>query len=260
MTKQNIDIFYSLPEVWDFCLKKLYSKREYLAGFEQVMKKLGIKKKSSLILDAGCGSGFPAVDLIKRGYRVIGIDKSSEMVRQTKINAEKQRLSIQAYNTMWSELDKEFDQIFDFVYCRGNSLIYAASWEQNWIVPKRSHEEIVKAIKNFYQALKPNGKLYIDITKRDERPYKKPIGIVQTVHGPVEITWEMGHDRKNAIRTWISHLRFLKLHTIRSYASHSYLLPHDELIKIFRATGFKKIDRYVSVRGEKNYDVFIAYK
>ncbi len=253
------DIFYSLPEIWDFCLEEIYDKGAYVAGLEELLQQRGITKQS-LILDAGCGSGFPSIDLTERGYRIVVIDKSSEMVRQVQLNAAARKLSVEAYNTMWSNLSKQFGPIFDFVYCRGNSLVYAASWEQNWIVPKRSEEEIMKAIENFYAVLKPGGLVYIDITNKDEKPYKHSIGTVETKEGPVEITWQMEHDLKTRVRTWTSTLKIIKTGYAKEYKSYSYLLPHNELVQSLNKAGFKKVEEYVPVKGEKNYSVFIALK
>lgn len=253
------DTFYSLPEVWDFCLEKIYDKPLYVQELLEILDKYKITKKS-LILDAGCGSGFPTLNLIEKGYRVIGTDKSSEMVRQIQINAHKRDISIEAYYIMWSELSKRFDSIFDFAYCRGNSLVYAASWEQNWIVPDRSREEIRKAIRNFYDVLKPGGAFYIDLTNKNEKPHKEKLGVVETQHGPIDITWEIERDMKNKVRTWTITLKFLTSGLEKIYPSYSYLLSGDELINFFQTAGFNKIDQYVPVKGEGNYDVFIAQK
>ncbi|MBI3627366.1 MAG: class I SAM-dependent methyltransferase [Candidatus Sungbacteria bacterium] len=252
------DIFYSLPEVWDFCLEKIYDKKEYIDGLIELFKKEGISKKS-LILDAGCGSGFPSIDLIERGYRVIGTDKSSEMVRQVQLNAAKRKVSIEAYNTMWANLAKQFGPVFDFVYCRGNSLVYAASWEQNWIVPGRSREEIERAIQNFYAVLKPGGKLYVDVTNKDEKPHKENIGIVKTKEGEVEIVWEIEHDANAKVRTWTIALRFLDSGLRKAYPSYSYLLSHTELVDYFEKARLKDI-KEIKINGEKNYNVFLGTK
>ncbi len=260
MGKNNLaDVFYTLPEVWDFCLTKIYDRQEYLTGFTGLMIKLGIKKES-LILDAGCGSGFLTLDLIKNGYRIVGADKSDEMIRQIRINAKKMGVSIEAYNVMWSELSKRFDSIFDMVYCKGNSLVYAASWERNWIKPERSFEEILNAINNFYGVLKDGGYLYVDITSHLEKEHDESIGTVETKDGPVEIDWKIRHDGKNMVRTWTLSLKFLNTGLTRVYPSYSYLLPHDELAGIMEKAGFSSVKRRVKVRGEKNYDVFVAKK
>lgn len=240
-------------------MEKIYDKKQYVDGLCGLLEKRGINKQS-LVLDAGCGSGFPSIDLIELGYRVIGTDKSSEMVRQVQLNAEKRKVSIEAYNIMWANLSKQFGPIFDFVYCRGNSLVYAASWEQNWIVPARSEEEIFKAIQNFYKVLKPTGQVYIDITNKNEKPHHTSIGTVDTKERPVEITWEIQHDAVNKVRTWIITLEFLETGKEKIYSSFSYLLPHDKLVNFFKKVGFRNVDQYVEVEGEPNYNVFVAQK
>src|SRR3989338_6368153 len=224
------------------------------------MKRLGIKKKSK-ILDAGCGSGFLTLDLIERGYKVVGTDKSSEMVRQIRLNAKKRDLSVEAYHVMWADIAKHFGtNKFDLVYCRGNSLVYAASWEQNWIVPARSREEIKKAIDNFYRTLVPGGHLYLDVTNHEEKPHEEDLGIVETPQGPIQITWRIDHDKRHKIRTWTLRLLSKKTADARSYPSYSYLFSLEELAQFLRLAGFKKIDVGVKVNGEQNYDVFIARK
>lgn len=257
--KKLSDVFYTLPEIWDFCLQKIYNREEYVLGFVKLLKELGINKKS-LILDAGCGSGFLTLDLIKKGYHIIGTDKSDEMIRQIKINAKKSGVSIEAYNVMWSELSKKFDPVFDIVYCRGNSLVYAASWERNWIVPIRSFEEIKKAVENFHRVLKAGGYLYVDITSHKEKEHMESIGKIETKYGPVEILWKIEHDSKNFIREWTVTVNFLKTGKTKKYPSYSYLLPHQDLVKLLKDSGFKKIKENVKVGGEKNYDVFISQK
>lgn len=257
--KDETNIFYSIPEVWDFSLENIYDKKEYVDGLIKILDKAGVTEKS-LILDAGCGSGFPTLDLIERGYRVVGSDKSSEMVRQIKLNAEKRGVNIEARHVMWADLSKKFDPIFDYVYCRGNSLIYAASWEQNWIVPDRSKEEIEKALKNFATVLKLKGILYVDFPRRDEKPYEKIIGLVRTDYGEIEMKWKVDHDYKSKIRTWTVILKFLETGEIKEYPSYAYWISNEEIVKFLSDAGFKKIEENVKVDGENNYSVYIAHK
>ena len=252
--------FYSLPEVWDFCLEKIYNKEKYAQGLIDVMKSLGVTKKSK-ILDAGCGSGFPALDLIADGYTVTATDKSSEMVRQIGLNGKRRGLTVEAYHVMWAELSRFLrNESFDFIYCGGNSLVYAASWEQNWIVPARSREEIQVAIKNFYEVLSPGGHLYVDLTQKNEKPHEVDLGLMQTSQGPVRLTWRIEHNLVHKIRTWTMRLVFDETGAEKSYPSFSYLLSGDELVEFLTAAGFSKVRTGVRVVGEKNYDVFIARK
>lgn len=252
-------VFYSVPEIWDLALDQYYPKREFVEGFLEFLQKNGITKESA-ILDAGCGSGFPALDLAECGHQIVGTDKSSEMVRQIERNAEKRGLKIDAYNIKWSDLAERFGQRFDFIYCRGNSLVYASSWEQNWFVPERSREEIQKALQNFYDVLLPGGIAYVDITNRNEKPHESKIGIFNTPDGHVEMGWNFEHDVENHLRTWTSTLKFLGTGQTEKHISYSYLLPHHELIQMLNNVGFRSVDQYVPVKGEKNYDIFIGRK
>ena len=252
--------FFSLPEIWDFCLDKIYNKAKYVGGFMEVMTAHGITTESK-ILDAGCGSGFPALDLIQHHYDVTATDKSSEMVRQIGINAKGRGLQVAAHHAMWSELERFFGkEKFDFVYCRGNSLVYAVSWEQNWIVPERSQEEIQIALRNFYDILKPGGVLYVDVTSAREKPHVEDIGVIDTSEGDVRLTWQIQRDEEHAIRTWTMQLQYQDRGEIKSYPSYSYLLKADELVGFLTKIGFSKIKSHVKVKGEKNYDVFVARK
>ncbi|OGG52048.1 hypothetical protein A3C18_01960 [Candidatus Kaiserbacteria bacterium RIFCSPHIGHO2_02_FULL_54_11b] len=253
-------VFFSLPEIWDLCLDKIYNKSKYIEGLIHILTSYGIDKKS-LILDAGCGSGFPALDLVERGYHVTAADKSSEMVRQIGLNAKLRGLGIEARHATWSELERFFDkEQFDLVYCRGNSLVYAASWEQNWIVPARSQEEIQTALRNFYSVLKRGGVLYVDVINKKEKPHEEDIGTVNTKHGPVRMTWRIEHDQIHKIRSWTMQLVFLNSGEVRTYPSYSYLLSNEELAQLLKDVGFSKIKSGVKVKGETNYDVFIARK
>ena len=183
------------------------------------------------------------------------------MVRQIRLNAKKRKLTIEAHHVMWADLAQHFGRNkFDLAYCRGNSLVYAASWEQNWIVPARSREEIQRAIQNFYALLAPGGYLYLDVTSRKEHPHEEDIGTVNTTHGPVQITWRIDHDKESKIRTWTLRLLFQRTASVKVYPSYSYLLSRDELTQFLRSAGFKKIEAGVRVAGENNYDVFIARK
>ena len=75
--------------------KKLRLDIRYPSDFkrEQIFVKLLKKHKPKKIIDAGCGSGMPLIDIKKRGYNIIGYDKAKNMVSEAKENLKKNRLS-----------------------------------------------------------------------------------------------------------------------------------------------------------------------
>jgi len=222
--------FLTIPEIWELCLEKIYDESAYVDGLTRVLDRAGINKTSK-ILDASCGSGFPALDLIERNYNVVVADKSGEMIQLLKSNARKRSVPIHAEQVAWSDLAAHFGKdAFDCVLCRGNSLVYADSWEQNWMDPERSRSAIQVALQNFHIVLKLGGTLYLDVTREGEVPHTKDFGVIETAkNGHVHLTWEMRRDVQNQIRTWIVSASFMQTGTEMEYVSYSYLFRKGEL-------------------------------
>ena len=75
--------------------KKLRLDIRYPSDFkrEQIFLKILEKHKPKKIVDAGCGSGMPLIDIKKRGFNIIGYDKAKNMVLEAKENLKKNSLS-----------------------------------------------------------------------------------------------------------------------------------------------------------------------
>lgn len=75
--------------------KKLRLDIRYPSDFkrEQIFVKILEKHKPKKIIDAGCGSGMPLIDIKKRGFNIIGYDKAKNMVSEAKENLKKNKLS-----------------------------------------------------------------------------------------------------------------------------------------------------------------------
>ncbi|MCK5130331.1 MAG: class I SAM-dependent methyltransferase [Clostridiales bacterium] len=94
------------------------------------------------ILDAGCGSGRDSLFFINKGYRVLGLDASEEMVKHSeKVTRQK------VLHTTFQEADFE-DETFDGVWARA-SLLHI------------HREEIDTVVAKLYAALKPGGAFYV---------------------------------------------------------------------------------------------------
>ncbi len=89
-------------------------------------------KKGERVLDVGCGEGTLAIEIEKRGAKVIGVDTSKEMIEQSKAKG------IEAYVCSATDLpyDKEFDAVFS------NAVLH-------WVKDAKSVvQNIAKVLKN----------------------------------------------------------------------------------------------------------------
>lgn len=103
--------------------------------------------QKSRILDLCCGSGQMARELSNRGYDVVGLDGSSQMIELASTNAPKASF-ILADARRFSLAPR-----FNAVLCSFNSLAHATNVE-----------ELTSILRNAHAALKPGGQLLFDIS------------------------------------------------------------------------------------------------
>ncbi|MCL7423349.1 MAG: class I SAM-dependent methyltransferase [Methylobacter sp.] len=92
----NREAYNKISDRWDSARRKFYGReREYLDVL------LSALPGGASVIDLGCGTGRPmAEDVISRGYRVIGIDQSSEQIKKAAERFPEQRWvlsSMEAY-------------------------------------------------------------------------------------------------------------------------------------------------------------------
>jgi SAM-dependent methyltransferase len=115
---------------------------------ENVFKQYSLSKPVK-ILDIGCGTGGHLVHLIRRGYEVVGIDKSESMVRIAEEKIRKYNLRARVFVT--DVLDFNLDEKFDACIS-----MFAVI---NYIIKT---DEIIKAFKNIRKHLKHGGLFIFD--------------------------------------------------------------------------------------------------
>lgn len=117
---------------------------------------VNLLKKGAKVLDAGCANGLVSKYLQDKGFEVVGIDSSPNMLKFAK----KRTPQAKFCNTDIRKLTFE-DNTFDAIFC------YA-------VLIHVSKSECKKILDKFSKILKPNGILFINVMeefKKDENTY-----------------------------------------------------------------------------------------
>ena len=105
------------------------------------------------LLDVGCGYGRHAMELAARGYHLVGLDLSTPLLVRGGEEAHRRNLTINFVRGDMRELD--FDAQFDGAYCLFSTFGYF------------DDETNKKALSNIARALRPGGRVLIEILNRD---------------------------------------------------------------------------------------------
>ncbi|MFX1563290.1 MAG: class I SAM-dependent methyltransferase [Promethearchaeota archaeon] len=87
------------------------------------------KKKKGRILDLGCGSGRHAIALAKKGFSVIGLDTSIEMIETAVKHSRETDVSAEFLVSDMADAEKVVEGPFDLILCLGNSLALLPQYE-----------------------------------------------------------------------------------------------------------------------------------
>ena len=105
------------------------------------------------ILDIACGEGTFAVEMAKRGFQVVGVDISKEMLKFAEEKAKNENVNVKFICRDMRSLD--FDREFDLATCWFDSLNYLLTLE-----------ELEKAFAGVYKALKEEGLFIFDMNTK----------------------------------------------------------------------------------------------
>jgi SAM-dependent methyltransferase len=240
--------------VWELCMLFEFSWEETADG---IAEWLG-PPEGQRILDCACGSGFPALGLIRRGYDVTCTDGSELMLAHFRRNARVMGVSAEPERVLWHELPGRYGQQFDVVMNRGGgNYRYAGVWDRGGLADRAAMAE---AIAQWVACVRPGGRFYIDITRAGDPAEAEPhvVSHPRLLVGDheVDITERIDIDPVMGIRTWHTWLTVGGiLHEFERRAHH---IRHEELVAILVDCGLVDVHP-VDVRGEY-YDVFSAIR
>ncbi len=253
--------FDSTDFIWDTCIEFLYNKELYAESLSQLLKEHNAKK----ILDCSCGTGFPAIQLKKKGFDLTCSDLSERMLKRFKNNMQRESLSIPFHKLSWTELNSFFNTKFDAVLCRGCSLPYCVSWEKDSVDLDKARKEIFASLQNMHDILEENGLLYLDLSPRESHSplnttFIHNFGSKKIDNQTVSVNWKIHHFLEESKRIWNANVLVKESKKTFSMSFEAYYLRHSELLSMLKKIGFKKIFPYFEVEGENTYDVFLAVK
>jgi SAM-dependent methyltransferase len=119
---------------------------------EFVIDAMGLQPGAQ-VLDIGCGYGRHAMELAARGFHVVGLDLSTPLLVRGGEEAMRRGLEINFVRGDMRELD--FEAQFDAAYCMFSTFGYF------------DDETNKKTVTNIARALKPGGRMMLEILNRD---------------------------------------------------------------------------------------------
>jgi SAM-dependent methyltransferase len=147
--------------LWELCLRVEYERPALVDGLAAWLgPPAGLR-----VLDAACGSGFPALGLIRRGYAVTCSDGSPQMLERFRRNAAAAAVAVRPQLRRWEELWRHHAAAFDVVLCRGSSLIYAGTWDRE---EQPSRAVLERSVESLVRCVRPGGRLYVDTTRAED--------------------------------------------------------------------------------------------
>src|SRR5215468_2274905 len=107
--------------------------------------------RTSLVLDAACGTGVDAAVRARRGFAVWAADGSQAMVEGAAARFRREGLAIPLLHCRWGDLPAATGERFDVVLCVGNSLVHAVG-----------RDAMVRALMGLRRMARPGGYVVID--------------------------------------------------------------------------------------------------
>jgi SAM-dependent methyltransferase len=119
-----------------------------LPATARLLERIG---RTSLVLEAACGTGVDAAALARRGFTVWASDGSEAMVEGAAARFRRERLAIPLLRSAWADLPAATGERFDVVLCLGNSLVHAAG-----------RDAMVQALTGLRRMARPGGYVVLD--------------------------------------------------------------------------------------------------
>lgn len=196
--------------------------------------------------------------MIKLGYQVDCFDGFTQELFDN--NAKKYGVEVQCQPALWQDLPEALaDKQYDFIFCRGNSYIYAGGgWDEVRDVDQaKIMTDYQKTMDIFAGIMADGGYMYIDKFKDDELGHKEKLATIKVGAEPQDLVFSSRRfsalKNRQAIMELIAHDT-----VVQKEVRVTYDLSEAELMQLAVNSGLK-IER-IEVTEEKHFDVWLARK
>lgn len=196
------------------------------------------------ILELGCGSGNVTLELLKKGYEVVGIDFSDEMLNIAKEKTEEFGESAIYIQQDLREIDFEVYEI---------DTIISANDTFNYIT---SIEEVEHILAYLHPRLKKGGQLIFDISSE----YKLENVLGNNTYGEsfddMVYLWENFYDKEEKLvnmeinffeKTGSAYERFSETHIQKAYTA-------EEITGVLKSIGYENIKVYADFKQQEGIE------
>lgn len=214
---------------------------------EECFRRYG-EEKPSLVLDLACGTGRMTAELARRGYDMIGIDGSEEMLSEAYLRSEE-------LGILYLKQDMRTFELYGTVggvTCCLDSLNYLTE-----------DGDLVKTIRNVRLYLEPNGLFLFDVNTpykferiygneayilEEELPPEEPLpGEEARESVPIYCGWQNHYDKETGLCDfWLSIFLAWDGDRYRRYDEHQLerCYTHDEIRAALEENGFELVGTF----------------
>ena len=220
---------------WETMAGKMFTRQRWEAASIEVSGIITLLdiKPGSRVLDLCCGPGRHALEFARRGYRVVGVDRTRRYLDEARKKAKEGNLHIDFREGDMREFREEGR--YDLVLNLFTSFGYFDNPEQD-----------SKALSNIHASLKRGGKFVIDLFGKElvarvyrDRDWNEEDGVIYLEERRLDNGWGKIHNR------WI----VIDDQKRREFHFTQRLYSGMELVSLLESTGFRDVKLYGSLEG-----------
>ena len=195
------------------------------------------------------------------GYDIDCMDLMDDEIKVFRRNAKSLGVSPSIKKLSWKQIPEHYkNRTYDFLFCRGNSFIYAdGGWNCEQEVDResslKSHEETLKI---FYDLLVKGGHLYIDKFPDNEEPHKDVVARLRIEDQLEDLVY---YNKRSPAKRYreAGMLRRKSNGDESGLPNMTYDLSEKELEDLLKKVGFRTIKK-LNLQSEKNFNIWLAQK